>query len=98
MLGRDLVVIGATAGATAGGLSPMEADPASIDAALAKVAIPRFVLDLRSARDEPPVLAWLSQRRSLHANLKTHFIVTTATAFDALFFAGTLTPAHARRP
>jgi erythromycin esterase len=76
----------------------MEADPASLDAALARVAIPRFILSLRSARDDPPALAWLSERRSLHANLKTHFTVTPATAFDALFFVGTLTPAHPRQP
>jgi erythromycin esterase len=94
-LGRDLVIVGASAGTASGGLPPMEADPASLDAILARVAIPRFVVDLRPARDEPPVLALLSMRRPLHANLKTHFTMTPATAFDALFYVGTLTSAHA---
>ena len=96
--GRDLVVIGATAGATAGGLRPMEADPASVDTALGGAAIPRFILDLRPAREEPPVFAWLSERRTLHANLTTHNFITPITAFDALFFVETLTPAHVRQP
>jgi hypothetical protein len=65
------VIIGATAGATAGKLPPMEADPASVDAAIGGAVIPRFILDLRPARDEPPVFAWLSERRTLHANLTT---------------------------
>jgi erythromycin esterase len=93
--GRDLVVVGASAGTTSGGLPAMEADPASLDAVLARVGLPRFIVDLRSARDEPPVFAWLSMRRSLHANLKTHVAITPATAFDALFYVGTLTPARA---
>jgi erythromycin esterase len=97
-LGRDLVVIGATAGATAGKLPPTEADPASIDTALGGAAIPPFILDLRPARDEPPVFAWLSERRTLHANLTTHNVITPITAFDALFFVETLTPAHVRQP
>jgi erythromycin esterase len=97
-LGRELVIIGATAGATAGKLPPMEADPASVHAALGGAAIPRFILDLRPARDEPPVFAWLSERRTLHANLTTHNIITPVTAFDALFFVETLTPAHVRQP
>jgi len=79
-------------------IATMEADPTSIDAALASLGIPQFVLDLRTAHDEPLVLAWLSERRSLHANLKTHFTVTPATAFDALFFVKELTPARARQP
>ena len=83
---RSCSSFGATAGATAGGLSPMEADPTSVDAALAQIAMPRFILDLRTARDEPIVFAWLSERRTLHANLTTHNIITPIPAFDALFF------------
>jgi erythromycin esterase len=97
-LGGDLFIVGTTAGATAGGLPPMEADPASVDAALAGAGIPQFIIDLRPARGQPQVLAWLSARRSLHANLKTHLTITPGTAFDALFYVGTLTPSHVRRP
>lgn len=98
MLGRDLVIIGTAARATAGGLPQMEADSTSLDTALAGVAIPRFILDIRPARDEQLVFAWLSERRSLHANLTTHLTITPSTAFDALFFVDTLTPSRARRP
>lgn len=97
-LGRDLVIIGAAAGATASGLPQMEVDSTSLDAALSQVAIPRFILDIRPARDEQPVFAWLSGRRSLHANLNTHLTITPSTAFDALFFVDTLTRPRARQP
>jgi erythromycin esterase len=98
VLGRDLVIIGTAARATAGGLPQMEADSTSLDAALSAVAIPRFIIDIRPARDEQLVFAWLSERRSLYANLETHLTITPSTAFDALFFVDTLTPARARQP
>lgn len=97
LLGPDLVIIGGTSGATPGG-KPLNADPTNMDAALAQVAIPRFLLDFRPARDDHAVFAWLSEPRSLHANIETYMTVTPANAFDAVYFVETLTPARARKP
>jgi erythromycin esterase len=97
LLGADLVIIGGTSGATPG-RKPLNADPTDIDAALAQVAIPRLLLDLRPARDDHAVLAWLSEPRSLHAKIETCMTVTLANAFDAVYFVETLTPARSRKP
>jgi erythromycin esterase len=97
MLGRDLLIIGGTSGAAPGG-KPLDADPANLDAVLARIAIPRFILDLRPARDDHAVFAWLSEPRSLHSNIETYVTVTPANAFDAVYFVETLTPARARKP
>lgn len=93
--GRDLVSIGTIGGSTVGaGLRQPEPLPDSVDSVLAKVAMPRFVLDLRPARDNAQVLAWLSETRPLRANLTTHVLITPATAFDAFFFVNELTRTH----
>jgi erythromycin esterase len=96
MLDRDLVIIGTTAGKTAGDLPRMNGDNTSIEAALSSVPLSRFVLDLRPARSEHAVLSWLSRSQTLHANLNTLLVVQPAVAFDALVFLDTLTPAHWR--
>jgi hypothetical protein len=57
--------------------------------------MPSFILDLRLARDNAQVLAWLSETRPLRSNLITHVSITPATAFDALFFVDELTRTHA---
>ena len=97
MLGRDLVIIGGTSGAVPRG-KLLQADPASFDASLARVAIPRFMLDLRPARDNQAVFGWLSEPRSMHANIGTFVTTTPAVAFDALYFVDNLTPARAQKP
>jgi erythromycin esterase len=96
-LGRDLVIVGGTSGASADG-KPLKPDSTNLDATLAGIGIPQFILDLRPARDDRAVLAWLSDPRSLHANIDTCVTITPATAFDALYFMGALTPAPARKP
>jgi erythromycin esterase len=97
LLGRDLVLIGGTSGATPGG-KPLNADSTNVDATLARIGIPRFILDLRAARDDHAVFAWLSEPRSLHSNIETFVTVTPGQAFDALYFVENLSPARARKP
>jgi erythromycin esterase len=96
MFGRDLVSIGTIGASTVGaGLPQPEPLPDSVDSVLAKVGMPSFILDLRLARDNAQVLAWLSETRPLRSNLITHVSITPATAFDALFFVDELTRTHA---
>jgi erythromycin esterase len=97
-LGRDLVIIGGSAGGTADDMPRPEPIPTSVDSVLATTGIPRFLLDLRPARDDPPVLAWLSAPRPLHLNITAHMMVTPVAAFDAFYFVDKLTPAHTAKP
>lgn len=89
-LGAQLVVIGATDGSP----PAANADPTGIDAPLAHVGIARFLVDLRAARDDPSVRAWLAKERRLRTNGDTFVTLSPATAFDVLFYAGPLTPAR----
>ncbi|MBN1240454.1 MAG: erythromycin esterase family protein, partial [Gammaproteobacteria bacterium] len=92
VLGDDLVIIG-----TVGTSSLAEAsDPpiaASIDAEFAKIGFSHFILDLRASGGEPAA-AWLAERQTLGTNMTTHMALTPVSAFDALLFLGTLTPAR----
>ena len=56
--------------------------------------MPRFVVDLRPARDDPSASAWLTRQRRLRMNGDTFVTLSPASAFDALFYAGPLTPAR----
>lgn len=63
------------------------------------VGPPLFLLDLRAARGDRAVTAWLSERRTLRANFETFLTMSPGTAFDALLFINTLTPVRvAPRP
>ena len=67
-LGNSLVIIGTSAAKSGSGLpvgTPLEN---SVEAALAKIGLPLFVLDLRGAVHDPGALAWLGERRPLRAN------------------------------
>lgn len=97
VLGGELVIIGGSSGAAPGG-APLKDDPNNIDTAFAHLGIPRFILDLRSARDAETAFGWLSQPRSLNANSETFVTVTPGDAFDALYFVDTLTGTRARKP
>lgn len=90
--------MGTSAGGAAPGLPRPEPVANSIDAALGRIGIPRFILDLRPARDNAEVFAWLSTQRPMQANIDTHFVITPSTAFDALLFIDQLTPAHPLTP
>jgi erythromycin esterase len=98
MFGSDLVIIGTIGASTGAGLPPPEPLPDSVDTVLAKVGMPRFILDLRPARDNAQVLAWLSETRPLRVNLTMHVSITPATAFDALLFVKELTPTLPPKP
>ena len=93
-LGNSLVIIGTTAAKSGNGLpvgSPLDH---SVEAALAKVGLPLFVLDLRGAVHDPGALAWLGERRALRANFDSELDVDFREAFDALVFMDRLTPAR----
>jgi len=62
--------------------------------ALARVGVPRFVLDLRASRTDAAAASWLAQRRNLKANYETFLTLVSGEAFDAILFVDTLTPAH----
>jgi erythromycin esterase len=82
-LGNDLFILG-----TASGIAPD-----TVEAPLASVDLPLFVLDLRGApRGE--VAEWLAERRTLNAGAATE-TVSPGRAFDALVFMRTMTPARA---
>jgi len=93
-LGSALVIIGG-AGANS---SDVEKDPKSLDAVFAAIGVPRFILDLRPARSDPPIWNWLSEEKSLRANFDSHVTIAPAAAFDAIFFVNGFTSAHASGP
>ena len=93
-LARDIVSIGTSSDANASGLPAAIPDASSIDAALARVGVPRFVMDLRASHDERAPIAWLSERRALRAIFTLHMTLAPGIAFDSLLFLDTLTPAH----
>jgi erythromycin esterase len=96
-LGNDLVIIGTNSAPNAAGPLSAASDLGSLDAALARVGVPRFLLDLRASRADP-ALRWLTQRLVLRTNFDTFLTVSPVTAFDTLFFVDTLTPARAAPP
>lgn len=91
MFGDDLVLIG-TSSALAD-RDGIELVPDGLDAMLAGVGAPRFLLDLRDARDDPPVEQWLARPRSLRANVSSEQIVTASRAFDLMLFLDRVTRA-----
>jgi len=95
--GADLFIIGSCSAKNAEGLPPGSAEPGSLDAALANVGPPRFLLDLRPARADRAVAAWLAERRAMRMHA-THFLLSPGAAFDALLFIDTLTPSRVAQP
>jgi erythromycin esterase len=91
-LGGDLVIIGMCS--AHGAAAPAATDTDSIDAALARVGTPRFLVDLRPARADAYVASWLAGRRSLSANYDTSFTLSPGSAFDLLVFINSLSPAR----
>lgn len=74
MFGKDLFIIGASSQENAPGFPAATADPGGIDEALAAAGVAHFLLDLRPGRLDPPVGAWLAQRRPLRANFATELL------------------------
>lgn len=97
-LGAGMVIIGTSSGQNGAGLPAASPEAGSLDAALARVGPPRFLLDLRAARADRAVTAWLVERRALRANFTTYLTLSPGAAFDALLFIDTLTPARTAPP
>ncbi len=97
-LGDDLVIIGSSSAGSASWLSAGPPDPGSVDAALARVGLPRFLLDLRAPGTGQAVTAWLAEPRALRSNFTTYMTQAPGVAFDALLYLDTLTPAHTAPP
>jgi erythromycin esterase len=97
-LGDDLVIIGTSSAGNAGGLPVATPDSGSVEATLARVGPPRFLIDLRASHADRAAAAWLAERHSLRANFNTYLTLSPGAAFDALLFVDTLTPAHTATP
>jgi erythromycin esterase len=89
--GKQLLIIAMSGATTTGGLPTPHPAEDCIDDALARVGLPRMFVDLRTARQEPAALAWLSRPHALRG--ETNGFVTPSTAADAFFFVDKLTPA-----
>ncbi len=90
VLGAQLLIVGTSDGSPADG----KGDATSVDAALARVGVPRFLLDLRAARHDAAARDWLSAQRPLRTNGSTFVSLAPGKAFDVLWYAGPLTPAR----
>ena len=86
-----MVIIGMSGGGPS-------AEAGSVEAALGRVGVPRFVLDLRTAGADPGAAAWLAGRRALRTNGETSVTLSPGTAFDLLFYVDSLTPSRATNP
>jgi erythromycin esterase len=93
-LGADLLIIGMSSAQNGAGLPAASLEAGSLDAAISRVGMPLFLIDLRAARSDRAVAAWLTERRALRANFTTFLTVSPNAAFDALLFVDTLTPAR----
>jgi erythromycin esterase len=93
-LGDDLVIIGLSSAQNGAGLPTASLESGGLDAALSRVGLPLFLLDLRAARSDRAVAAWLAERRQLRTNFTTSLTMSPSVAFDALLFVNTLTPAR----
>lgn len=83
-LGKDLVIIGTSSSTNGPGLPAAPSEAASIDAALARLGLPHFILDLRAAPHT--TIPWLQHLQSLRANFTTEMEVSLPDAFDALVY------------
>lgn len=90
-LRSQLFTVATSSANNASGLPKATLDSAGIDATLARVGLPLFVLDLRGVRRNPAAAAWLAERHTLRINFDTHADVQADSAFDALIFVDTLT-------
>jgi erythromycin esterase len=98
LLGDDMVIIGISSARNGDGLPAASLEADSLDAALARVGAPLFLLDLRTARTDRAVAAWLAERRPLRTNFSAFLTMSPGAAFDAIVFIDTLTPARAAPP
>jgi len=92
-LGPTMVIIGMSSASTGAGLPIMKLTPDGLDESLAKVGMPRFMVDLRRANDRA-VNAWLDAPHPLSVGFVTEHIVAPRQAFDAFVYFRKLTPAR----
>jgi erythromycin esterase len=90
--GKRLLIIATSSVTASAGLPTPKPIEGSIDDSLARVGLPKMFLDLRMARQDPAVLAWLSRQRPL-LDIRSHSLITPSTAVDAFVFIDRLTPA-----
>ena len=96
---KDSLVTIVTSSARNGvGVPNVPLDSTSLDASLARVGLPRFILDLRSAANDQAARAWLAQERPFRANFSMYFSVIPSSEFDAVVFVDTLTAAIKASP
>jgi len=105
MVGDEYLSVGFTysQGAPSGWVSyqtevSKPAPPGSLDAAMAQVGLPIFVLDLRRAPREGPVYEWLNQEREQRGATVESGLVDPARAWDVLFHIDRISPAVTIEP
>ncbi len=105
MLGADYLSVGFTysQGASSGWASyqtevSKPAPRGSLDAALGRVGLPMFLLDLRRAPREGPVHEWLNQEREQRESTPEPHLVNPARGWDLLFHIDRISPARVNRP
>lgn len=81
-LGKDLIIIGATSATNGPGLPAAPSGDTTVDAALARVGLSHFMLDIREA--PRAAIPWLQQTQSLRANFTTELKLPLPEAFDAI--------------
>ena len=91
-LGDSMVIVGTAGGGRADTVS------GTIDAVLARARRAPFVLDFGRARSDEQVLAWLQSEHPLGINGDATIVLKPATAFDALLYLESLTPALRNAP
>jgi erythromycin esterase len=93
-LGSDLVIIGTSSSRNTIVPAAASLHRTSLDAALERVGVPLFLLDLRRARDNAAAASWLAARQSMQANFVSQLTLSPLAAFDALLFIESLSSAR----
>ena len=92
-LGAQLLIIGDLAAHNGPGLPAGHPIPGSVEAALERLDVPLFALDLRTARGNAGAAGWLDGLRPIRANFDTQLDVVPALAFDVIVFMNEIGPA-----
>jgi erythromycin esterase len=90
--GERLLIIAMSSVIVSAGFPTPHPIEGAIDDTLARVGLPKMFLDLRMARQDPAVLAWLSRPRPFR-DPSSHGLITPSTAVDAFVFIDRLTRA-----
>ncbi len=93
-LGRRLLIVGTLAAHNGPGLPSDRVLPDSVEAALERLEVPLFALDLRAAQGNAGASEWLDERRPIRANFDSQLDVVPARAFDVIVFMNEIGPAQ----